>query len=327
MELADLTCSSPRQPTETEIRQQLDRIFASAEFHSPQRGRAFLLFIVDETLAGRSEFLKAFTIANVVFGRNVSFDAQNDPVVRIEAGRMRRALERYYLVVGRMDRVVITIPKGGYVPSFNYAESVKVRSADPAFDPVPASERGTMAHRWPLAQLIGRSRPLWVGCGLLACAALFALAVFFHIPLTSSFIPLPGASPPTAIANATEPTILVEQFQNLAGPDGATDIADSLRDEVIGQLVKFKDIVVIANLPATNSETQTEEPRYTLQGSVRLEENKFRSLVRLIRRTDGAVIWANNYDGDVRSQGVFQIQEDVAQRVASTVRSRTAAIE
>jgi hypothetical protein len=216
MELADLTCSSPRQPTETEIRQQLDRIFASAEFHSPQRGRAFLLFIVDETLAGRSEFLKAFTIANVVFGRNVSFDAQNDPVVRIEAGRMRRALERYYLVVGRMDRVVITIPKGGYVPSFNYAESVKVRSADPAFDPVPASERGTMAHRWPLAQLIGRSRPLWVGCGLLACAAPFALAVFFHIPLTSSFIPLPGASPPTAIANATEPTILVEQFQPLS---------------------------------------------------------------------------------------------------------------
>jgi len=112
----------PVRPTAEEVYQQLERILSSEEFHSPERGRRFLEFIINETLEGRSEFLKAFTIANEVFGRQVNFDAQNDRVVRIEAGRVRRALERYYLVAGQMDSVTITIPKGGYRPYFEYTD-------------------------------------------------------------------------------------------------------------------------------------------------------------------------------------------------------------
>ncbi|MDM9622413.1 hypothetical protein [Rhizobium sp. S96] len=316
MELANLPCAD--QPTEAEIRQQLDRIFASAEFHSPQRGRAFLQFIVDETLAGRSEFLKAFTIANIVFGRNVSFDAQNDPVVRIEAGRMRRALERYYLIVGRNDRVVVTIPKGGYVPSFTYAESGKATSPQPLSDTVLAKETGSAARPPSPAPLVTPPSRSWVKYALPAGAFLAALAVVAHTPLTSLLAPMLGASHPTAVTDASPPKILVEQFQNGAGSEATSDMAQGLRDEVIGQLVKFKDIVVIAN-PAATDESTTEEPRYALQGSVRLEENQLRSLVRLVRTADGAVVWANSYDGDMRSQGIFEIQEDIAQRVATTV--------
>lgn len=54
-----------------------------------------------------------------MFGRNASFDAQSDPVVRIEAGRIRRALERYYLVCGSRDPIRVTIPKGSYSPQFS----------------------------------------------------------------------------------------------------------------------------------------------------------------------------------------------------------------
>jgi TolB-like protein len=314
MELANLTCAGAGEPTETEIREQLDRIFASAEFHSPQRGRAFLQFIVDETLAGHSEFLKAFTIANVVFGRNVSFDAQNDPVVRIEAGRMRRALERYYLIVGYADRVIVTIPKGGYVPSFNFADSVKTSGAPPTSEPDSAGALEPVVHQRSTAWVANDSRRLWIWYGLPAAAAFLALAAFGQVPL-KSFL----ASPQTAMTDATPPKVLVERFWNPSGSDDVSDIAEGMRDEIIGQLVKFKDIVVIANLPATNSDVPTEEPRYALQGSVRIEDSKFRSLVRLVRRADGAVVWANNYDGDVRPQGVFHIQEDIAQRIASTV--------
>ena len=107
-------------PTAEEICRQVERILASEEFHAPKRARNFLEFVVSETLAGRSGFLKAFTIANVVFGREASFDPQNDPVVRIEAGRIRKALERYYLVAGQTDDVIVTVPKGGYVPHFEY---------------------------------------------------------------------------------------------------------------------------------------------------------------------------------------------------------------
>ena len=82
------------------------------------RKRRFLKFIVQETLAGHADRIKAYTIAVDVFGRDPSFDPASDPMVRIEAGRLRRCLEHYYLTEGSADAVQITIPKGGYVPQF-----------------------------------------------------------------------------------------------------------------------------------------------------------------------------------------------------------------
>ena len=81
--------------------------------------RDFLRFVVEQTLEGNARQLKGFTIAKEVFGRDENFDAAHDPVVRIQAGRLRRAIERYYLVAGGHDPVRIDIPKGGYVPVFS----------------------------------------------------------------------------------------------------------------------------------------------------------------------------------------------------------------
>ncbi|MEJ2207166.1 MAG: adenylate cyclase, partial [Gemmatimonadota bacterium] len=89
------------------IRRQLDRILASPEFHATDKMRAFLRFVVDEKLAGRTHRLKGYTVAVEVFGRAKDFDATNDPIVRIQAGRLRRALERYYLVAGDRDPILI----------------------------------------------------------------------------------------------------------------------------------------------------------------------------------------------------------------------------
>ena len=100
------------------IRTQLNRILSSREFHATDRIRDFLRFVVEETLAGRADQLKGYTIATQVFGRDKDFDAALDPVVRIQAGRLRRSLERYYLVAGESDPVFIDIPKGRYIPVF-----------------------------------------------------------------------------------------------------------------------------------------------------------------------------------------------------------------
>lgn len=101
-----------------EIRAQLDCILASPEFHATDKMRDFLRYVVEEKLAGRSHRLKGYTIAVNVFGRSEDFDATNDPIVRIQAGRLRRALERYYLVGGVSDPILIDIPKGRYIPRF-----------------------------------------------------------------------------------------------------------------------------------------------------------------------------------------------------------------
>jgi len=101
------------------IRSQLNRIIGHAEFHATDKMQDFLRFVVEETLAGRSQHIKGFTIATEVYGRDADFDAAHDPVVRIQAGRLRRAMERYYLVAGGQDPIRIEIPKGTYVPVFS----------------------------------------------------------------------------------------------------------------------------------------------------------------------------------------------------------------
>ena len=104
-----------------DIRQQLEKILASPEFQSSPRLRDFLRFVVEKTLSGLAQEIKGYTVATEVFGRNADFDAAKDTIVRIQAGRLRRALERYYLTIGRQDLVRIDIPKGSYVPTFHPA--------------------------------------------------------------------------------------------------------------------------------------------------------------------------------------------------------------
>ena len=103
---------------EEQIRSELQRIIASQAFDASERNRSFLAFVVEETLAGRSQYIKGYTVARSVFQRDDDFDPQLDPVVRIEASRLRRSLERYYLTAGKTDSIRIELPKGGYVPRF-----------------------------------------------------------------------------------------------------------------------------------------------------------------------------------------------------------------
>src|SRR6202012_4722311 len=107
-----------RAPSPERIRRQVQQILASTHFDASTRNRRFLEFIVEQTLAGNGDRLKGYTIALEVFDRDPSFDPQLDPVVRIEAGRLRRSLERYYLTEGKTSYVVVSIPKGKYVPQF-----------------------------------------------------------------------------------------------------------------------------------------------------------------------------------------------------------------
>jgi len=111
------------KPRPEAIRDQLERILASDECRASDKQRAFLSFVVDETLADRSSQLKGYTIAVSVYGRPDGFDPQVDPIVRVEAGRLRRALDRYYLTAGKNDPVRIKIPKGRYVPTFHTVQA------------------------------------------------------------------------------------------------------------------------------------------------------------------------------------------------------------
>ena len=83
------------------IREQLVRILNSGPFHQSQRRQRFLEYLVNETLAGRGERLKAYNVALEVFDRPETFDPMVDPLVRIEAARLRDKLREYYGADGR----------------------------------------------------------------------------------------------------------------------------------------------------------------------------------------------------------------------------------
>ena len=102
-----------------DARAELRRILDCPKFDASERNRRFLEYIVNETLDGQGDRIKAYSIATSVFGRGDSFDPQQDAIVRIEAGRLRRAVDHYYLTDGRDDPVRISIPVGTYVPVFN----------------------------------------------------------------------------------------------------------------------------------------------------------------------------------------------------------------
>ena len=102
------------------IREQLVRILNSGPFHQAQRRQRFLEYIVNEVLAGRGERLKGDNIAQAVFDRAETFDSNVDPIVRMEAGRLRDRLREYYEGDGLGDPVRIELPKGTYTPHIEF---------------------------------------------------------------------------------------------------------------------------------------------------------------------------------------------------------------
>jgi adenylate cyclase len=106
-----------------EVRAALERILASADFDASPRSREFLRHIVEETLAGREDGLTQTALAVRVFGRRRDFDPTVDPIVRIQAGRLRRSIERHYLLGGARDPVRLELPRGGYVPRWRWADA------------------------------------------------------------------------------------------------------------------------------------------------------------------------------------------------------------
>jgi len=124
--MAVRTSAANEKPSQKVVQQALDRMLASATFQQVDRLKRFIAFIVSEALAGRGDQLKEYVIGVQVFGKEVAFDPRTDPIVRVQARRLRTRLARYYREEGQNTEVVIDLPKGGYVPVFKRAERAPV---------------------------------------------------------------------------------------------------------------------------------------------------------------------------------------------------------
>jgi TolB-like protein/Flp pilus assembly protein TadD len=107
---------------EDAVRRELDRILASKTFKQVNRLPRFLTFIVGETLAGRGDLLKEYPVGVEVFGKDSNFDPRMDPIVRVQARRLRMRLAAFYQEPGQSHELIIELPKGGYAPTFRQVE-------------------------------------------------------------------------------------------------------------------------------------------------------------------------------------------------------------
>jgi hypothetical protein len=106
-------------PPPAEIESQVNKLLSSDLLKASLTLHNLLHFIVSAALEGRADSLKETSIASDVFGRRADFDNRIDPVVRVQAHRLRRKLEKYYNGPGKDDLWIIEIPTGSYVPQFS----------------------------------------------------------------------------------------------------------------------------------------------------------------------------------------------------------------
>ncbi len=298
--------------TSPDVRAQLTRILSSPDFQASERRKAFLSFIVDETLAGRSDRLKGYSIGLAVFGRDESFDPQNDPVVRLEARRLRRDLERYYLTAGRDDPIVIEVPKGAYLPHFAQ------RPADTA-PPSPAWQRHLAA------------RP-HTAVGAAAALAIVGLALPAWY-LTDAAVAAKRSADmhgDPAIALPRGASVAVIPFRNLSGDVGQDYFVDGMYEQIVTDLTRFKNIYVLSPGLTRKYRNQAVDHRdlknnlgvdYFLAGGVRRVEGRVRITVRLVETKRGRVVWAEEFNREPAPDKILEMQEEISRQVATSVGS------
>src|ERR1700743_2379588 len=103
----------------SELLDQLERIVQSKHFRNSKRYPSFLRFVVEQTLAGKTEVLKERTLGVDVFARPSNYDTNDDPIVRVTAGEIRKRIAQYYQEPGHEHELRISLSPGSYIPQFH----------------------------------------------------------------------------------------------------------------------------------------------------------------------------------------------------------------
>ena len=284
-------------PGEDEVRQALERLLASRRFARAERHSKFLRYIVAETLTGNGHQLKESLLGAEVFGRPVDYDPRVDPVVRVEATKLRGRLEEYYRVDGADEPVVIHFPRGGYVPQFRYREVAAVaEEAAGAATPegVPAAANGALVE--------GPRVTAWTRRGLLA-AGMAGLAVAIWLGWSVRTAPherVVAVLPLEDLSQGqmgTLPETLTAELRMRLGKSGGVRVVSktSSRAAAKGAVAGRSDL----DAPAIGRELGAD---VLLEGSLRRvsegQAAKLAVMLQLVDARSGLVVWTGRYECD-----------------------------
>ncbi|MDI1344738.1 MAG: hypothetical protein PSV22_11640 [Pseudolabrys sp.] len=261
-------------PTADEACAALGLVLASEAFRASPQLAAFLEFVVKAVLEVKGDRVKSYTIGVEVLRRPLNFDPQTDPTVRVEATRLRRALDRYYAGPGQSDAVVIELPRGSYVPTFTY----RAKGRDPQI--------GEKAKRAAIR------RGFWVAGGLLLAAA--AVGAWFVLSHRVSGNNVAGDWPTRAAQlrpGNGMPTLMVPNFETIGTPRDNTVSAATLRQKMRDAFSRFETI----NIPA-DSQEPSQSVEYRLLGFVDYPgDGGVRVRLSLLDVAEGNVAWTQTF--------------------------------
>lgn len=257
-------------PSREEIEEELVRVIASPGLaRSPQLAK-FLRYIVEAKLAGNEAGIKAYAVAVDVFGRPASFDPQADPIVRVQARRLRAALDAYYLDSDTTRRVQIYLPVGGYVPEFELVGD----------NPVVESARRSL-----LRESRGRSPvAAWLSeAGVIL--ALIVVVLGLAVVATNTLRP-----PRQSLSMPQPPRLLVADFVPVR-PDQSSAQVAGLTIELVTDLELFQTIDV--GYLGERGRRGADDTAYALSGIVRSEGGQVRVTASLRLGGGDAPLWTD----------------------------------
>jgi Tfp pilus assembly protein PilF len=301
------------RPDAARVRAALARMLASEPFRGSAQLGAFLRFIVEETLAGNADRIKGYAIAVEALGRDTSFDPTLDPIVRVEANRLRRAIDTYYAGPGQDDPVFIDLKRGSYVPSFRLREV----APRPAELPPQVSLRDriteSLGMRWRLALFVTAIAAV-VSVGLDLAGKLIG-RIGESIPAVVDSAPVPAAEAP---GKPGLPILYVELFDTDGSGPTTMTLPERLRARLQDALSHFEEIeVVVAPPDAARGNTRG---LYRMAGTVTFAgEEPAQVTVRLIEADRGTLVWSRTYDDVHETAEADPIKRDTLRQIVTAL--------
>ncbi|RDJ19824.1 hypothetical protein DWF00_04305 [Bosea caraganae] len=304
----------------------LERLLAHPGFRVSQRNKNFLRFVVEESLAGRSSRIKAYTVAVEVFGRGTNFDGMLDPVVRIEAGRLRQALTSYYVEDGRADPIRISLPRGGYMPVFERVggATVPAEAEQPAIPAETEAPDVVDEARPATASGIAQKHPptKWprhwkaVGLSTLAVLALVGFAAMRKMPDGRDILP---------------PLVATAQVQPLSDNSSAIALARTLSQSLPAAISRFDGLTVVAARPDQTDQdligslTAREPPSrriYVVLASIGADSQGALARWQLTDGRNQSILWSGTAATSFARNTEASPEDDIAQTIANAIASR-----
>jgi TolB-like protein len=276
-----------------EVRIQLDRILSSRALAGSDQLKRLLRIIVERTVSDQADLLKEYNLGLEVFQRPPDYDPKLDPIVRVQARRLRAKLDEYYAGEGAGDAVVIRVPKGAYVPVFE-----------------AKSENGS-------ATRAGGMRRWWIA---VAVAGILAAAVL------ATRLPRSAAAPRDEARS-----IAVLPLKSFVGDPGRAHLPDQATEVLTTELAKIGGLHVSSRTSASvhrNASTPLPEiarslgVRWIVEGGLGAEGSRVYLKLRVVDSKTDRKVWADVYDCEVNQ--LVEVNSRAAAHIAAAVETQLA---